>query len=158
MSSEPPDAPAWRPPAPPLEIMGLRTVFWLTWAVWWGGLTFYAAVVVPLGTEQFGGMEQGYLTAKVTIWLHLCACALIVILILRTLMTRQIAYAILTAGFAILTGLLAVQRQRMLPLMGDEIRAVADSFYTEHALYLWLTTAQWFLGIGLPLCEKNSRR
>ena len=39
-------------------------------AVWWGGLTFYAAIVVPLGIEQFGGVEQGSLTQRVTIRLN----------------------------------------------------------------------------------------
>ena len=34
----------------------------LVWAAWWGGLCFYAMVVVPIGTELIGSVEQGLIT------------------------------------------------------------------------------------------------
>ncbi len=41
---------------------------WIAWAVWWGGLSFYAILVVPIGTEQLGSVEQGFITQKVSLW------------------------------------------------------------------------------------------
>ncbi|MCA9269901.1 MAG: hypothetical protein KDA41_15580, partial [Planctomycetales bacterium] len=38
---------------------------------WWGGLTFYAGVVVPVGAAVFGSTEQGFVTQRVTNWLNL---------------------------------------------------------------------------------------
>jgi len=40
----------------------------IVWAVWWGGLCFYAIVVVPIGTEVIGAVEQGFNTQQVTRW------------------------------------------------------------------------------------------
>jgi hypothetical protein len=45
-----------------------RLAVWLLWAAWWGGLTFYALVVVPIGTELLGSVEQGFVTQRVTLW------------------------------------------------------------------------------------------
>lgn len=38
--------------------------------LWLGGLTFYAGIVVPIGTEIVGGTEQGFVTQRVTNWLN----------------------------------------------------------------------------------------
>ena len=43
-----------------------RALVTVALAVWWGGLTFYGAVVVPVGTEVLGGAaEQGFVTQRV---------------------------------------------------------------------------------------------
>lgn len=34
--------------------------------MWWGGLCFYAVVIVPIGTEVIGSVEQGFITQRVT--------------------------------------------------------------------------------------------
>ena len=36
--------------------------------MWWGGLCFYAIVVLPIGTEVVGTVEQGFITQRVTWW------------------------------------------------------------------------------------------
>ena len=38
--------------------------------LWQGGFLFYAAVVVPTGTEVLGSFEQGRVTRHVTDWLN----------------------------------------------------------------------------------------
>ena len=43
-----------------------RLFLLLVWAAWWGGLCFYAVVVVPIGTELIGSVEQGFITQRVT--------------------------------------------------------------------------------------------
>lgn len=60
-----------------------HAVVLLLWGLWWGGLSFYAIVVVPVGTEQIGSVDQG--------------------------------------------------------------------FYSQHALYLWLTAIEWLYGLTVPL-------
>jgi len=40
----------------------------LAWGMWWGGLCFYAVVVVPIGTEDIGSVEPGFITQRVTQW------------------------------------------------------------------------------------------
>ncbi|HND55144.1 MAG TPA: hypothetical protein PLV92_22170, partial [Pirellulaceae bacterium] len=60
------------------------------WAVWWGGLTFYAAFVVPAGTELFGSVEQGFLTQQATLRLNqLSWCVIALLLVLAIGATRR---------------------------------------------------------------------
>ena len=54
----------------PLGHSGWRTGLLFAWAIWWGGLSFYALFVVPIGTEIVGGFEQGFITQRVTNWLN----------------------------------------------------------------------------------------
>ncbi|MEM7314482.1 MAG: hypothetical protein AAF497_15150 [Planctomycetota bacterium] len=42
----------------------------LSLCLWWGGLTFYAAAVVPIGTDLFGAEMQGMVTQQATNWLN----------------------------------------------------------------------------------------
>src|SRR6516162_2659385 len=47
---------------------------------WQGGFTFYSGVVVPLGQETFGPVDQGFLTRQVTNYLNLSGLIAIPIL------------------------------------------------------------------------------
>src|SRR5437660_7364466 len=40
-------------------------------ALWLGGFTFYASVVVPIGTERLGRVGQGFITQRVADWINL---------------------------------------------------------------------------------------
>src|SRR5437763_1192968 len=46
---------------------------------WLGGFTFYAGVVVPIGTDVLASsVEQGRITRQVAVWLNVaCAAALV---------------------------------------------------------------------------------
>lgn len=135
---------------PKQSALGWRVVLLLMWAVWWGGLTFYAAVVVPLGTAEFGSTEQGFLTQHVTWWINLACGVMIAGLICWTLATHRLTAGLLTGGLALVLAMLIVQRLRMTEMMNAELREVTPGFYAEHAVYLWLTTAQWILGACVP--------
>jgi len=64
-------------------VRSLWTVFvLLLFAVWWGGLTFYAAIVVPIGTELIGASEQGFVTQQVTQWHNAVLTAMSVCLVI----------------------------------------------------------------------------
>lgn len=54
-----------------LLVLLVATLF----VVWFGGLLFYSAVVVPLGTRVIGSTEQGMVTARVTLVLNLLGLA-----------------------------------------------------------------------------------
>ena len=54
----------------------------LAMALWWGGLTFYAAFVVPIGVEVLGGAtEQGFITQRVSNIINLLGALTLVVLV-----------------------------------------------------------------------------
>src|SRR5579871_1207813 len=56
---------------------------------WQGGFTFYAAVVVPIGTAQLGGAtEQGFITRHVAWYLNVAGAVALVILAWDAAATR----------------------------------------------------------------------
>src|SRR5262249_10866111 len=61
----------------------------LAWGVWWGGLCFYAVVVVPIGTQEIGTVEQGFITQRVTWWHNLLSVAFLVCLAVEACRRRS---------------------------------------------------------------------
>lgn len=140
---------------PTLVLRCLSPAFDLLWGAWWGGLTFYAAVVVPIGTSQFGSVEQGFLTQQVTVWLNVMCGLVIVGLTIRVVQGHRYRLGLVTLLLALVTGALVWQHSRLSALMDPASRTIADGFYPQHALYLWLTTAQWLLGLCVPFLGRN---
>jgi hypothetical protein len=127
--------------------VGFSLALQLGWAFWWGGLTFYAAVVVPLGTEKFGSFDQGLVTQQVTRYLNVLAISVAAMTILAGLVDKR---PIPWVGGILLGGTTAVlmYQHTLLVIRIDKAgEAVADDFYSVHALYLWLTTLQWCIGL-----------
>ncbi|MDB5389796.1 MAG: hypothetical protein JWM11_5442 [Planctomycetaceae bacterium] len=133
----------------------------LIWATWWGGLNFYALVVVPIGTELIGSVEQGFITQKVT-QAHNAITVLFVICLLieayrrrhRMLWSTAIALLVITIG-------LISWHVHLTSMMDFEQQSVPGRFYSEHAVYLWLTAFEWGLGLLIPvwfLSERDGRR
>jgi hypothetical protein len=127
---------------------------------WLGGFTFYAAVVVPIGTEVLGSpLDQGWITRRVTFWLNVAGVFALaawawdlaaepaptrLLGAARWLLWLFIAAA-LVALFVLhpqMDALLNVRRERMLD------RAM---FRTLHRTYLWVSTAQWAAALTLIL-------
>src|SRR5205809_4730310 len=50
-------------------------------AIWMGGFTFYALVVIPTGNHLLGSIRQGLLTQQVTQWMNLIGIATLAILL-----------------------------------------------------------------------------
>ena len=172
-----------------------RWRFWLwqfavtvSLVVWWGGLTFYAAIVVPLGIEQFGGVEQGLLTQRVTVRLNVAGTIVGICLLADALwrqlngtdFTRKVAGTfhvpsainrltahgmclLLSVGrqsrncravlASVLLGLqvwlwfLHARLSRWLEAVSSSLHS-DESFYHEHRIYLWVTSAQWLIGLA----------
>ncbi len=126
--------------------------------LWQGGFLFYAAFVVPVGTEILGSSAaQGTITARVTDSLNLCG------LVGLVLMTWDLAVtcdptARRTAArwwcWAVVGGcqfLLFIVHGLLDSLM-DPSRTyvlIQPPFRPLHRAYLWTSTVQWVAGLAL---------
>jgi len=119
----------------------------LLFAVWWGGLTFYAVIVVPIGSDLTSSVEQGFVTQRVTYWhnwllILVTACSWMEAFMRRRLLGWVVAVMLL----AVATRLLFVHHH-LSTLIDPAEQSVPAEFYRIHAAYLWLTTAEWLLGL-----------
>ncbi len=122
----------------------------ITWAAWWGGLSFYAIVVVPIGTEALGSAQQGFITQQVTFW-HNCIFALFIGLLIGEAAYRpaRLLWAAI-ATLAIVNIALFIQHAYLTKQMDFHEQTVPAAFYRQHATYLWITTVEWLIGLGMP--------
>ena len=118
----------------------------LSLAVWIGGLTFYALAVIPVGTDIVGGINQGFITQRVTGWLNLIGVASLAVLI-PTLRNRWLlaTWALLALTLATLFAI----HPQLDALLDGGSREVADygTFYNWHRAYLIVTAVQWLAGM-----------
>jgi hypothetical protein len=122
-------------------------------AVWFGGFTFYSAIVIPELHEQLGGLEAGAITGRVSnplnafgsaavaAWWIMAACE-------RGLGPRWARWGrtlLLATTTAILIGLVALH-----PVLDARLESGSmEGFYPLHQIYLIASSAQW--GINLAL-------
>lgn len=119
----------------------------LVWASWWGGLSFYAIAVVPIATEQIGSTSQGFITREVTQWHNVLFAVVLALLLAEAIRRRSVS---LGGLFGILFGVgvgLFLDHSYLSKQMDPNQRTVPEGFYADHAVYLWLTAIEWFLGI-----------
>jgi len=139
-------------------VLARRGVALAACAVWLGGLTFYALVVVPVGTEVLGGpVAQGFVTQAVTVRLNLVALAALAVLAWNAFALRERrpivgTWAVMLAAQALLFAL----HPNLDRLLDPATRTVVDHarFYATHRVYLLVTGAQWIAGavhMGLVL-------
>ena len=122
----------------------------LVWASWWGGLCFYAVVVVPIGTEVIGSVEQGFITQRVTQWHNGLSCIFILCLLIEAYRRSS---RVLWAGGAVLAIIeiaLVAWHLHLTSMMDFQHQSVPKGFYSAHALYLWLTAIEWIVGLTMP--------
>jgi cellulose synthase/poly-beta-1,6-N-acetylglucosamine synthase-like glycosyltransferase len=123
----------------------------LAWSIWWGGLTLYAAIVVPIATESIGALEQGFVTKKVTEWLHGCAAVYLATGIAVSAWRRsRWQIGLIVVQLVLLVSLVMVH-SRLSAEMDFDLKTIPDGFYAKHAIYLWLTTGMWIVGLIYPL-------
>jgi hypothetical protein len=132
----------------------LYRIFWqvfllLVWALWWGGLSFYAIVVVPIGTELIGSVEQGFITQRVTGWHNILTVGFLVCLFIEAVRMRSRMLWSLVIALAIIEVGLFSWHWHLTKMMDFADHSVPSNFYSQHAIYLWFTAAEWFLGIAL---------
>jgi hypothetical protein len=132
-----------------------RALIALTWATWWGGLTFYAAAVVPIGSRLLGKATQGLVTQPVTLWINRFAIIALGLLFIEGLRSRCRRAQILIVITALCLIPLHLLHNRLSGFLADT--ATQGDFYSVHRIYLWITALQWLTG-GLAGAIVLSRR
>ena len=128
-----------------------RLFLLLVWAAWWGGLCFYSVVVVRIGTELIGSVEQGFITQRVTQWHNGLSGLFLVSLLIEASRRRSRELWAIVAVLAIIDIALVVWHAKLTGMMNFKQQAVPGSFYAQHGIYLWITAAEWLLGIAVPI-------
>ena len=142
----------------------LLTFFTLaTFAIAFGGFTFYVSFVVPIGTEILGSARaQGEITQQVTHWINAATAIAAGCMLANTWAARRrlpvdtnwpgdilwtwIEWVTLGTIIAGLIGLLAIHPMLDGLIVGEpgkiQVRHRED-FYQWHRAYLWISTLQW---------------
>ncbi len=131
-----------------------RFVLILGLALWIGGLTFYALVVVPIGIEILGTTDQGFVTQRVTNQLNLIGVGLLVLLLANVFLQRGRLLAETWLVLAVTQAALFVLHRRL-----DAMLAADDAgFYDAHRVYLLVTAVQWFAGLAHLWCVQSTSK
>jgi hypothetical protein len=119
---------------------------------WQGGFTFYASVVVPIGTDVLhSSLRQGFITRQVTWYLNLAAAVALLLLAWDVWAERdparwrrRVRWA-LWGLMALAQGLLFALHPRLDELLQVQGRIILDqeTFHLLHRIYLWTHTVQW---------------
>jgi hypothetical protein len=119
--------------------------------VWQGGFVFYAAFVVPAGTQLWGAAGQGAVTARVTDALNgvgLVGVALLAfdLALTRDPQPRRTACRWWAWAVVLVCQFLLFYLHQLLDAFMDDSRRVVvvrPPFYPVHRVYLWVSTVQW---------------
>jgi hypothetical protein len=141
----------------------LRLLARLALAAWFGGFTFYAAVVVPDLHEHLGGIETGEVSRRVAPYLYAIGATALVFASLVAAIDRDLPpnrrgwgkLAFLVTGAALLATLFGMDRSmgRMLDSGGNPA-----GFLPFHETYLTVWTGEWLVILGLLALGDAPRR
>jgi hypothetical protein len=137
---------------------------------WSGGFVFYAAVVVPIGTDVLRtALDQGFITrqvAKRINWAGIGALAIFAwdAFTYDVRWRRGLRLAMILIALVCL-GMLFWLHPRMAALMPSDFGGVLDDpfrFDRMHQAYLWIITVQWaasvaFMGLSLMAWREEDR-
>lgn len=131
-----------------------KLIYVLAASLWLGGLTFYALVVVPAGTEVVGSTTQGFITQRVTSRLNVVGAVCLAGLLLSTVPARRRSLWIAWTLMAAAQAALFVMQNQLGALLDPLTQSVSDParFYSLHRVYLLITAVQWSTCLW-HLCE-----
>jgi hypothetical protein len=132
-----------------------RFVVILALLLWQGGFLFYAAVVVPIGTDELGSLSQGRVTQRVTTVMNMIGIAAIAMFTWEGWGERgesRLHRLRWTLSKGLLFGLVA------LLLLHGRIETYLDNsngvritdypaFYAWHRAYLLVSTVEWLVAM-----------
>jgi hypothetical protein len=128
-------------------------------ALWLGGFTFYALVVVPTGAEVLGGsVEQGFVTRVVTRHLNVIALGALVVLLWNVAIERGKLLAATWLGMALAQLALLAIHPQLDAMLDPTTHDVASNFHFLHEIYLWIAAIQWGLGLAHIWCVLAANR
>lgn len=136
------------------RLLALRWLALASLSVWFGGFTFYSAIVIPVLHDAIGGLESGSITGEVTNSLNAIGVGAVaawwwLVAVERSVGERRARRArvvVLAATTAVLLGLIALH-----PVMDARLETGSlRNFYRLHKLYLIASTVQWVLNLALP--------
>lgn len=115
----------------------------LVLSLWFGGFTFYAVVVVPIGSEQLGSMGQGSITQPVSEylnWLGISAGIFIGLVLWR----RHSGWSFWAWLLFIFSHLILILLHHKLSGMFRPFEQETDpNFHFWHEVYLTLIAVPW---------------
>lgn len=116
-----------------------------------GGLTFYAAIVVPAASSIWGATDQGFVTRLVTWRFNAIASPCWLLMLWWHWRNEDKTLRFWLVAMVIVQLALWGAHQSLESLLDFSQHAVMDegAFYRRHQIYLWLTTAQILIGWGL---------
>lgn len=132
-------------------------------ACWFGGFTFYAAVVVPIGTDILeSARAQGEITQRVVNFLHMLGLVAVALMYAEHRWyrapcptqdagpgtARQLNLGIICTLFISCLALITIKHflDGLIEPTQSSIRVTdRDRFYLIHQVYLLTSTAQWLL-------------
>lgn len=137
----------------------LRQLPLLTLALWWGGLTFYSAIVVPIGADRFGATDQGFVTRDVTRVLNGLGAIAALAWGVRAFCDRNRLMLGAAATILATVGVLALLHVQLDSMLDHAHSSVDDGprFYFWHRLYLLGTASQWLVGVIIFLTPWRER-
>lgn len=117
----------------------------VAWIFWIGGITFYIAIVVPVGGDVLGPDAQGDVTQVVTWYMNLSGIiALLAKAIPSSTLPRRNTLLALTLLLALQFCLVWLRQELILHRLDPSTSHFSEwEFYPLHRLYLWITTLQW---------------
>lgn len=145
-----------------MRLVVLRFLCLFSLSVWVGGFTFYSAVVIPVLHESLGSLETGYVTQRVTDYLNAAGAVAVALWWLAAwadrsagpALARRVRLGSLAATTVLLLGLIGLHRVMDGRLESGSLRG----FYPLHRVYLIVSTAQWFMNLGLMAVVLVPRR
>lgn len=115
---------------------------------WLGGLTFYGAVVIPIGRMTIGQPSQSLITRQVAWVLNLSAVVLLLPLAWDQLSGRVRSRQrwLVWLGFGLCVPPLHWLHMQMSAMM-DGASSPFGTFHAVHRAYLWINMLQWVLAL-----------
>ena len=138
-----------------------RLLLLLAFALAFGGFTFYAGVVVPIGGRVLGSTTQGFVTRQVTHAINAMTAIMVVLFAWNivaqwghrgSVLNRVLAAAATIVGLCCLA--LVLLHSNLDSYLIERDLAVNDPerFYGVHRAYLWVSMLQWVAMMPLAWC------
>jgi len=129
-------------------VLAWRFVVVFAFALWQGGFLFYTTFVVPVGTEELGATDQGFITRRVTLALNVVGAVTLLLMACDHFACRARARWAIWAILALLQGGLFYLHSKMDALLDPASHDVATGFYGMHRVYLWASTLLWLFALA----------